>query len=53
MSEIDHQIAQAEEEVKKQRETIARLTAEDRAVGDAQRQLVSMLENLTVLLKLR
>lgn len=53
ISEIDHQIAQVEEEVKNQGETIAFLTAEGRDVGDAQRQLVSMLENLTFLLKLR
>ena len=53
ISEIDHEIAQAEEEVKNQRETVAFLTAEGRDVKGAQRQLVVMLENLTVLLKLR
>jgi hypothetical protein len=53
ISEIEHEVAQAEEEVKNQRETIAFLTAEGRDVKGAQRQLVAMLENLTFLLKLR
>jgi hypothetical protein len=53
ISEIEHEVAQAEEEVKNQRETIAFLTAEGRDVKGAQRQLAAMLENLTFLLKLR
>jgi hypothetical protein len=53
ISEIDQEIAQAEEEIKNQREAITFLTVEGRDVKGAQRQLVAMLENLTFLLKLR
>jgi hypothetical protein len=50
---LDDQIEQAKVEVSKQRETIARLAAEDREVPDAQKQLKSMLENLVFLVKLQ
>jgi hypothetical protein len=52
-SSLDDQIAEAEEEVNKQRETIARLAAQGHETADARKQLASMLENLAFLVKLR
>ena len=52
-SSLDDQIAEAEEEVKKQRETIAHLAAQGHETIDAQKQLALMLENLVFLVKLR
>ena len=50
---LDDQIAEAEEEVKKQKETIAHLAAQGHETIDAQKQLSLMLENLIFLVKLR
>jgi hypothetical protein len=50
---LDHQIAQAEEQISKQRETIERLAAEGHEVRDARKHLVAMLDNLAVLIKRR
>jgi hypothetical protein len=52
-SPLDDQIAEVEEEVKKQRETIAHLAAQGHETIDAQKQLALMLENLVFLVKLR
>jgi hypothetical protein len=50
---LDDEIEQAKEEVNKQQEKIARLTAEGHEAPAAQEQLNSMLENLVFLVKLR
>ena len=50
---LDDEIEQAKEEINKQKETIARLTAEDHEMPDAREQLNSMLENFVFLVKLR
>lgn len=50
---LDDQIAEAEEGVKKQKETIAHLAAQGHETIDAQKQLALMLENLVFLVKLR
>jgi len=52
MSSLEHQIAEAKKEVNKQRETIARLTAQGHKVTAERKQLISMLENLAFLEKL-
>ena len=52
MSSLEQQIAEAEEEAKKQRETIARLAAQGHDVTAARQQLVAMFENLAFLKKL-
>jgi hypothetical protein len=52
-SSLDNQIAEAEEEVEKQRETIAHLTAQGHETINAQKQLALLLENLVFLVKLR
>ncbi|MDQ2953344.1 MAG: hypothetical protein M3R18_00200 [Pseudomonadota bacterium] len=50
---LDHQIAQAEEQVTKQRETIDRLVAEGHEVRDARKHLIVMLDDLALLLRRR
>ncbi len=52
MSSLEQQIAEAEEEVKRQRETIAHLSAQGRETDDARKQLTAMFENLAFLKKL-
>jgi hypothetical protein len=52
-SPLDDQIAEAEEEVNKQRKIIADLAAQGHETVDAQKQLALMLENLAFLVKLR
>jgi hypothetical protein len=53
MSLLDHQIAQAEEQVTKQRETVDRLIAEGHEVRDARKRLIMMLDNLALLITRR
>ena len=50
---LDHQIAQAEEQVTKQRETVERLVAEGHEVRDARKQLIVMLDKLALLIRRR
>jgi hypothetical protein len=50
---LDDEIQQAKEEINKQKDAIAGLTAEDQAMPDARQQLDSMLENFAFLVKLR
>ena len=50
--EIEQEIAQAEAQVNKQMETISHLLAEGRQVIAARKQLVSLLEDLSLLKKL-
>ena len=50
---LDHQIAQAQEEISRQRETVYRLAADGHEVRDARKQLVAKLERLASLMKLR
>jgi hypothetical protein len=50
--ELEHQIEQAQEQVNKQRDTIAQLMAQGHEVTAARKQLISMLENLAFLKKL-
>ena len=50
---LDHQIAQAEEQVTKQRETVERLVAEGHEVRDARKHLILMLDNLALLIRRR
>ena len=52
MSSLEQQIAEAEEEVKKQREAIAHLAAQGRDAAAAREQLVATFENLAFLKKL-
>ena len=50
--ELEHEIVQAQAQVNKQMETIAHLVAEGRQVTTARKQLVSLLEDLSLLKKL-
>jgi hypothetical protein len=50
---LDHQIAQAEEQVSRQRETVERLAAGGHEVRDARKHLIVMLDNLAVLIRRR
>jgi uncharacterized coiled-coil protein SlyX len=50
---LEQQIAEARKELKKQREKIARLTAEGHDVREERKELFSMIENLAFLIKLR
>jgi hypothetical protein len=52
MSSLEQQIAEAEGEVKKQRETIAHLVAQGRDAAAARQQLAATFENLAFLKKL-
>ena len=52
MSSLEQQIAEAEGEVKKQREEIAYLVAQGRDAAAARQQLAAMFENLVFLKKL-
>jgi hypothetical protein len=52
MSSLEQQIAEAEEEVNKQREAIAHLAAQGREAAAARQQLNAMFENLAFLKKL-
>ena len=50
---LDHQIAQVEEEIGKQRETVDRLAADGHEVRDARKQLILKLDKLASLMRKR
>ena len=52
MSSLEQQIAEAEAEVKRQREAIAHLAAQGREAAAARQQLIAMCENLAFMKKL-